>query len=724
MSRREALWRRWGSLLLALAAFAITAATLFARGGIGLSDNGDFYRVMTASSLEQAVEDRSFRYVDTFRIRLEEDSALGNVSRILFSPEGVADYPSIQLLPVRLSVVGSLVWNKLTGQEMSLYHLEILGFLYTVLYAAALGFLFSRFRLVSWRRDLAVKLVFLLVECDVGYTAYFNSLYGEGLQHIALLLCAAMLLHVLSHPPTAGAALACAGAAVLYGWSKFFNIPLALLILLVLEGILFLRGRRLSGALACAGGTGVLLAVFLAVPGWMNMTNTYNTIFFGVVRDTDEATAAAYLADLGLPEEMAVMRDTNYFSAGVAEYLDQNGYREAVMEVGKLDLVRFYLTHPGRLWEQLEITAKNCGMVRPFYLSNYGEDSPRMTLSDRFSLWSALRQRLPLDTLWAPALAAAVVLFLLLRRRGSRPEAALLCLLLLGALGYTFAVPIISNGEADLAKHMFAFAEIMDLLLLFLLAAALQRAAWRRPVPEFLAATAVGVLLALPPAVSAARGLLAPLRSHEAPEQGAYVSLGTWEGEELLWLVLEDPAADGSLRLVAARSVGELPYDGENANLWTESSLRAWLNSPFLEAFSPEELALLQPQERQVRLSAPCRALAQAGVQELHCSHLPALAARDCPEAYSLTAEDLVCLPDLEDAAALSAAGLPLAAGGPCWLEDPYYNNGAMVRTARPDGLLLFAEAAEPLQVRPCLTISAGQWSGSGSRGDPFRPVL
>ena len=51
MSRREALWRRWGSLLLALAAFAITAATLFARGGIGLSDNGDFYRVMTASSL-------------------------------------------------------------------------------------------------------------------------------------------------------------------------------------------------------------------------------------------------------------------------------------------------------------------------------------------------------------------------------------------------------------------------------------------------------------------------------------------------------------------------------------------------------------------------------------------------------------------------------------------------------------------------------------------------
>ena len=115
MSRREALWRRWGSLLLTLAAFATTAATLFAGDGIGLSDNGDFYRVMTASSLEQAVEDRSFRYVDTFRIRLEEDSALGNLSRILFSPEGVADYPSIQLLPVRLSVrVPEVGWEKVT----------------------------------------------------------------------------------------------------------------------------------------------------------------------------------------------------------------------------------------------------------------------------------------------------------------------------------------------------------------------------------------------------------------------------------------------------------------------------------------------------------------------------------------------------------------------------------------------------------------------------------
>ena len=723
MSRAEALWRRWGSLLLALAALLAVTLTLFAGEEIGLSDNGDFYRVMTASSLEQTVEDRANRYVGTFRIRLSEDSALGNVARILLSPEGVAEYPSIQLLPVRLSVVGSLFLNKLTGQAMDLYHLGVLGVLYAVLYAAALGFLFSRFRLSSWRRDLAVKLLILLVECDVGYTAYFNSLYGEGLQHIGLILCAAMLLHVLTHPPTAGAALACAAAAVVYGWSKFFNIPLALLILLALEGILFLRGRRMAGALTFAGGAGVLLAVFLAVPGWMNTTNTYNTIFFGVVRDTDEATAAAYLADLGLPEEMAVLRDTNYFSAGVAEALDENGWREAVGAVSKGDLVWFYLTHPGRLWQQLEITAKNCGMIRPFYLSNYGDSHPRLTLTGRFSLWSAVRQRLPFDTIWASALLAAAALFLLLRRGAPRGETLLLCLLLLGALGYAFAVPIISNGEADLAKHMFAFAEIADLLVLFLLAGAVQ-AAGRRMAPELLAAGAAGLLFLLSPALTALHQQLSPLRSHQAPEQGAWISLGTWEGEELLWLVTEDPGPDGSVSAVAARSVGEMAFDRGNANLWADSSIRAWLNGPFLAAFSPEERALLLLQDREIPLSSAFRDLAQSGVQELHCSHLPALAARDCPEAYRMAAADLVSLPDLTDAAALDSAGLPLVSGGACWLEDPYYNNGTMVRAARSDGLILFTEAREALQIRPRLALAAAAWTGSGSRSDPFRPVL
>ena len=235
--------------LLGAAALLLALCILFAGGEIGLSDNGDFSRVMRASSIARTVDDSRFVYISEYRIVLQDRSAAENVFGILFGSEGVNVYPSIQLLFTRVSVVLNLIVNKLSGAPMTTYRLGVLGVLYAVCYAAALELLFRQIHLRRRWMDWGVKLLLLLVLCDGDYLVYFNSFYGEALQIIAFVLVAAAAVRILSRRDCSvwdavWAALAC----ILYGWSKFANIPPAILLCLALEAILWRRSRsRCSG---------------------------------------------------------------------------------------------------------------------------------------------------------------------------------------------------------------------------------------------------------------------------------------------------------------------------------------------------------------------------------------------------------------------------------------------------------------------------------------------
>ena len=285
----ERLYRRWCGPLFGLLALVLILWTLFAGDGIGLSNNGDFGRVMRAASLSFGTRTPAHTYVDAYVIDLSHGSAPANLAAILFGTTGLGSYPSVQVVLVRLSVAVNLVVNKLLGWEMSTYHIQVLGAMQAALYAAGIGFLASQVRLRRVWRDILVKAAALAVLCDIGYTAYFNSFYGEGLEHIGLVWCAAMLARVLrpDRRPTGWDGFWCALCAAVYGWAKFFNIPLAILALVALEGIVLVRsGRR--RALAFGGGAAaLLLAVWMIVPGWMDVETNYNAVFYGVVRGVD-----------------------------------------------------------------------------------------------------------------------------------------------------------------------------------------------------------------------------------------------------------------------------------------------------------------------------------------------------------------------------------------------------------------------------------------------------
>ena len=718
------LYRKRCGLLFGILALVLILCVLFAGDDIGMSNNGDFNRVLAASSLDYGERLPTFTYADTYRIRLDQSSAAGNIASILFGTEGLDRYPSIHILLVRLSVAANLAINKLAGWEVSTYHIAVLGVMYALLYAAGIGLLLSQFRLRRLWQDILVKAAALIVLCDIGYVAYFNSFYGEGPEHIALVFCAAMLVRVLTRKPTAWDGLWCALSAVMYGWAKFFNIPLACLMLLVMEGIVLIRsGRRRVLALA-GGGLAILLAVWSVVPGWMDTETNYNAVFYGVVRDVDEATAQRYLRDMGLPEELADYRDTNYYLPGVVSSLEERGLRDEAESVGKGDLLKFYLTHPGRLWQQANLTALHCGMIRPYYMANYGEGYPLMTYSSRMSLWGSLRDWLALDTLAgnlavaAAFIAAAAAAW----RKRTKPLWLILPLAaLLGGLAYAFLMPVILNGEGDFAKHMFAYQELLDLVLLATLALALDRAG-RGRVGGLVCPVAGGVLallLLLPPIGQQVSGLWRAGTAHNQPEPGAYVTLGSYGGQPLTWLVTG--TENGQLTLLCADSPVSMPFDEGGGNDWRSSSVRSWLNGPFLENFRPEERELLLSGENTVLLTDRFREEAASGYLDFACSHIAVLADRGYDRAYRLTVTDTVTLPDIDLIARLAREGYSVA-DAPYWLEAPYCRTENLVRYVSGDGHVYFGAAEVSRAIRPVVEISAGAaLSGSGSLKDPFR---
>ena len=721
--RLEELYRKWCGPLFGVLALVIILCVLFAGDGIGLSNNGDFVRVMNASSLAFGARIPSHTYADTFVINLSRGSAPENVLAILFGTAGLRAYPSVHVIVVRLSVVLNLVLNKLMGWEMNTWHIQVLGVMHTLLYAAGIGFLLSQFRLRRVWQDALVKAAALVVLCDIGYVAYFNSLYGEGLEHIALIWCAAMLVRVLNRTPTAWDALWCALCAVVYGWAKFFNIPLAILALIVMEGIVLIRSGKRQALVFGGGALALLMAVWAVVPGWMDIETNYNAVFYGVVRNVDRETAESYLADLGLSTELADYQDTNYYLSGVLTSLEARGLRDEAESVSKADLLRFYLTHPGRLWEQTNLTALHTGLVRPYYLANHGEGYPLMTYSARMSLWGSLRDRLAFDTLWGAfaVTAAAIAMAVSVWRKRVKPVwLALPLLALLGGLCFAYLMPVMLNGEGDFAKHMFAYVELTDLLLLAVLALSLDQAGRGRQGGLLCPAIglALAAALAVPSLWSAAAGALRDSRSHAALEPGAYVTLGSYEGRPLTWLVAEE-RTDGFTLLCADEAIA-MPFDGEGKNDWASSSLRRWLNGEFLDGFAPEELELLITGENPVILPDHLRSIAERGDLDFACSHIAVLADRVWDRAYQATVTDTVTLPGIDLAARLAREGRDLA-GRPWWLETPYCPSATMARYVGADGHIYFGDTTAARTVRPTVVIGAAEpLSGSGSRNDPF----
>ncbi|MEK3885405.1 hypothetical protein [Paenibacillus sp. PL2-23] len=439
------------------AGLVIVAALLLTETFVGVADNGDFLRIMGSIGLnyymEEPFEDRFFNYAH---------------SLFAYDTFFRGFYPSTQLLLVFAARCIGYVLNS------EAFDIRVLGAIYAALLLTA-GFVLVRLvRRRSAAAGVVLALLLLFVFFDIGYLAYFNSLFGEPTAMVSLLLTMALGLYVTAQERPSRMALLLFFAAVLFLiGSKTQNAPVGVGFALLFLSYARLREdkpwRRLALVLS-AFTLVVSVGVYVFAPKDFKDINTYQTVFFGILKDSPDVEGD--LKELGLPQRLSVLADTNYFQAGTAIKQDDPSLKADFYDrISHGDVLLFYAKHPGRLLAKLEYAAEHGMMIRPYYLGNYEKAAgkPPGAMSFAFSGWSEFKKRSLPNELWLIALFfglyGAAAVWEWTRRKDRRSRTAIELFVLLGLTGmFSFVIPILGDGVADLAKHLFLFNAVFDMM--------------------------------------------------------------------------------------------------------------------------------------------------------------------------------------------------------------------------------------------------------------------
>ncbi|OBG87423.1 hypothetical protein A9X05_01520 [Mycobacterium sp. E3298] len=461
---------------------------LFVPPVIGVADNGDFNRVMGAAGIayadpQESYTARYFGYAHPFY-------SYGG-----FTTGG---YVSTHVLLVALAGgLGRLL-------DPHTFDIRILGFCYMALMLWALWLIVRYAPTVRSKSAKAVAvsvlvIILIAVFCDVGYTAYYQSFFGEPYALVATLLALGACLAIASRtrvgslerndidplaerPPTAWLLGLFVAAGVALATSKIQNAPIGFLFAILawrMAGLRPDKGWRKRARIGAGALTLTAVLMMVAAPAELRHINLYQSIFFGVLKDTPNVQRD--MRELGIPDKYAGLAGTNFFQKDtMIPQSDPTLKREVLDRLSHRDIALYYARHPERFVSKLKKAAEYGTAIRPYYLGNYSESEglARSQLSYAFSTWSEWKHKhMPHSLPWfAGCYAVYYALLAAWWHSSRRPGARLMAetLAVVGATGIlAVVVSLMGDGEADLTKHLFMFNVSFDIMAASTLAASI-----------------------------------------------------------------------------------------------------------------------------------------------------------------------------------------------------------------------------------------------------------
>lgn len=662
-------------LIIFTISLILILTTLFAGENVALNDNGDYLRVNMLCSLEK---DSSGQ----LNIVLQEEGVFSNVKNILFSPEDVSVYPSSQLILVRLSVAISYLINSAFGYPQNTYNIYYLGILMSILYALALGFSLSHIKIKNKYVLWSVIVVSLIMMCDIGYVSYFNSLYGEGLQHILFVALLGFIITLTYRPLKIYETVVFFVLLILYGQSKFFNIPVA-----GVMGLIFLifslkhkkdKKSLLINITSFVLSVTVLLGTMNLLPSWISEQTNYNAVFYGILKDCDDEKAKEYLEELGIDSELYTLKNTNFYVSDIGEIINKYDLTK-VKQISQVKLMMFYLKHPILTLSKAPDIACHSNTARNIFFM----DSNHMTHPTKCTIWSKIRENTGFDRVYfnVGIIALFTILMVLISIKQKMPlyVKILMPILSIMAFGYAFFVPYISNGEADLAKHMYLFVELVDVAIIGIVLLVVNA--------SFKVKVATSVTLALLVALGGAR----------------YKKMDAVDFGGIEWYVIDEN--DSYRTLISKESVAYKQYHNANDNNYKTSDIHRWLNEIFIDNFSEQEKEQLYVKEEKMILSKGNKDNATMGNRDYYCSPYPERVAANYETAYKENVCGSVFLPTSKTISMMANKGYKVVLDCDYWLSTPYFNNSEKSRFVSRDGFVYFEYATEEKGIRPVIYV-------------------
>lgn len=674
----------------AVIVFVISFCVLYLGDNVGLSDNGDFRRVLLTNNIEYKNSDNHYYlFKQDYKMLLDDKNVFSAIHSAWQTNKEEEIYKSPHFLIIKLSKVMNIISNAIAKRPLDTYHIGYMAFIYISMLAFAAWVIFTFFAESKKRVQIGVFLLFIFIFCDAGYLLYFNSFYGEPLQYTSLMMLVALGMLIYKRP-TLPKVIAFFIALYFFAGSKLANIAYSLVVALLAILIVIMRKDRLFRAgviLAAVVCIINIISLYAGIPDWMDNDTTYQSVFLGITKNSD--TPEADLKELGVDEKYAVL-------AGTHAYMDEDEYpidikteefkKDFYDKVTKTDIAFFYIKHPVRLLRELTHAIENSAYIRPPVVGNSTEIP--MKLTDKWSGWSKLRVWLkflyePWLVLVAFVLITLYMVFInILYIHNHKTESVqrrymiyALNILVLG-LWINLLMPIICNGEADIAKHMFLFTNCIDILFT-LGVVSIILSPFKAAVKLIVSSVVLGGMF----------HITLPKKT---------VTFGELFGKPIKWEVVEK-YDDGTILLVSKECVAYMPYDDES-NLWETSDVRAWLNGDFLSEFSAQDIQQIVPTKNKSFLSYEERDKAEGGNHAHYWNFTPRLVYDMGETAYYNYVTDNVFVPTLSIMDEIDV-------DEPYWVMCPYTSNTYMSRFMNTDGFILHTDIKNEKGIRATLRI-------------------
>jgi hypothetical protein len=455
-------------LLAALLTGILLLAMLFLQPVIGMADNGDFYRIMVGNGLYKLDRYEAGQYFSNFSTQY---------GMYQYYNEFASGFQSAQTPLIRLAI---LLDKLFTGQD-GIFDIRFQAVILSI-YCMAAVYLFTKYATLRAKGPLAylIALMAVFIFADVGYVAYFNSFYAEGLAFVSFL-----------------AAIACA-LLISAGWGKKDLLLIAFTVnsliltcskqqfapLGVLLGLLCLllntphKGlSRQNGLKWLKRGCAALLAaagvlVYILIPQEFVDINAYHAMTRGILMTSEDPEKA--LKDFGINPQYALLDQSIYYEQNpVIDVQDSMLKEDFYAKYGFTSIAKYYALHPGQLISMLNEAARSANSIRPESIGNYEKNAGYApgAQASFFSLYSTVKKA------WVPKTIGFIMLFFAgMLAVSFKDRQRMLVLMFVLVMGLSqIAVSIIGAGDADLAKHMFLYNAAFDISVFVLLSAAISR---------------------------------------------------------------------------------------------------------------------------------------------------------------------------------------------------------------------------------------------------------
>lgn len=472
------------AFIAAFGVLLITVIALFTAPYVGMADNGDYFRSIYSNGLYFNLPDYESKYFGYF---------VKQYGIFQYFNENGATLFSSQSLFIKLAIG----LNKLFFSS-EVFDIRFQAAIYTTLYVTAIYLLIKA---ITWgmsrKQGLIIAGIAIFIFGDTGYTAYFNSFYGESVVMIMMIFMFAswLLLYRKQYNDYAMLALFVISTLILTT-SKQQNAPVGMIIAVLAVSLLWIRKDQIfriltMGALALMLFTGIF--TYLTISNEFVNINQYHAMTRGVLKGSPDPEAA--LKSLGIDEQYAILKNSIYYDKYVtvdvnSPILEENFYSR----YGFVSILKYYLTNPDQLGSILNVAAQSAFTIKPAAMGNYEESvgKPFGAQSHFFTGYSQLKQKLAPGTfgfiflwmvlvigLYMPSFIAAI------KSRNFRGIQRMVLIVATIGVGLSgIFVSIIGAGDADISKHEFLFTLSFDLVTFLTVSSVIGRRVSRNRKPD------------------------------------------------------------------------------------------------------------------------------------------------------------------------------------------------------------------------------------------------